>query len=37
VPFLRLCGRWMKEAGFPIGRSVKVEVSEGRLMIETVD
>ncbi len=37
VPHLRLCGRWMKEAGFAIGRNVKVEVSEGRLMIETVD
>jgi toxic protein SymE len=37
VPFLRLCGRWLRDAGFPIGRNVKVEVSEGRLTIEPVD
>jgi hypothetical protein len=37
VPYLRLRGRWLKDAGFAIGRNVKVEVSEGRLMIEPVD
>jgi toxic protein SymE len=37
VPFLPLRGRWLQEAGFEIGRSVKVEVSEGRLTIERVD
>jgi hypothetical protein len=37
VPCLRLRGRWLKAAGFAIGRNVKVEVSEGRLMIEAVD
>jgi hypothetical protein len=37
VPFLPLRGRWLREAGFEIGRSVKVEVSEGRLTIERVD
>ncbi len=37
VPFLPLRGRWLKDAGFDIGRSVKVEVSEGRLTIERVD
>ena len=37
VPFLRLSGRWLERAGFAIGRSVKVEVSEGRLLIQPVD
>ncbi len=37
VPYLRLRGRWLRDAGFAIGRNVKVEVSEGRLMIEAVD
>jgi hypothetical protein len=37
VPFLRLSGRWLRDAGFPIGRNVKVEVSEGRLTIVPVD
>jgi hypothetical protein len=37
VPFLPLRGRWMRDVGFEIGRSVKVEVSEGRLTIERVD
>ena len=37
VPYLRLRGRWLKDAGFAIGRNVKIEVSEGRLMIEPVD
>ena len=34
VPYLRLRGRWLKDAGFDIGRDVKIEVSAGRLMIE---
>lgn len=37
VPYLRLRGRWLKDAGFDIGRNVRIEVSEKRLMIETVD
>ena len=37
VPFLRLYGRWMQDAGFVIGRHVKVEVSEGRMTIVQVD
>ena len=37
VPYLRLRGRWLEAAGFRIGRSVKVEVREGRLMIEPAD
>jgi hypothetical protein len=37
VPCMRLRGRWLQDAGFVIGRRVKIEVSEGRLMIEQVD
>lgn len=37
VPYLRLHGRWLRDAGFEIGRSVNVEVSEGRLTIEPID
>ena len=37
MPSLRLCGRWLNDAGFKIGRNVRVEVNEGRLMIELVD
>jgi hypothetical protein len=37
VPFLPLRGRWLRNAGFDIGRSVRVEVSEGRLTIERDD
>ena len=37
VPYLRLRGRWLRDAGFDIGRSVKVEVGEGRLIIEPAD
>ena len=36
VPYIRLRGRWLKDAGFAIGRNVKVEVSEGKLVIEAV-
>jgi len=37
MPSLRLCGRWLNDAGFAIGRNVRVEVQEGRLTIELVD
>ena len=37
VPYVRLRGHWLQEAGFVIGRHVKIEVSEGRLMIEQID
>jgi toxic protein SymE len=37
VPYLRLCGRWLQEAGFVIGRHVKIEVNEARMTIEQVD
>ena len=34
VPYLRLRGWWLHHAGFTIGRNLKVEVSEGKLLIE---
>ena len=37
VPYLRIFGRWMQNAGFVIGRHVKIDVGEGRLTIEQVD
>lgn len=37
VPYVRLRGRWMQDAGFVIGRYVKIEVTERRLLIEQVD
>ena len=37
VPYMRLRGFWLQDAGFVIGRHVKIEVSEGRLLIEQVD
>ena len=37
VPYLRLRGRWLQDAGFVIGRHVTIEVNDARLMIEQVD
>lgn len=37
MPFLRLRGRWLDQAGFPIGANVRVEVSNGRLVLEVID
>ena len=34
VPYLRLRGRWLQDAGFTIGRHVKIEGSEWRMTIE---
>jgi hypothetical protein len=34
MPFLRLRGRWLDQAGFAIGANVRVEVSAGRLVLE---
>lgn len=33
VPMLRLRGDWLRQAGFPRGQDVAVEVEEGRLVI----
>jgi toxic protein SymE len=37
VPYLRLRGRWLQQAGFVIGRHVKIVGNEGRMTIEQVD
>lgn len=37
MPFLRLQGRWLDQAGFPIGAQVRVEVDRGRLIVEVID
>lgn len=35
MPYLRLCGRWMEQAGFQIGDRVHVAVERGRLIVTT--
>ncbi len=37
MPFLRLRGRWLDQAGFAIGANVRVEVAAGRLVLEVID
>jgi hypothetical protein len=37
MPFLRLQGRWLDQAGFGIGAQVRVEVDRGRLVLEVID
>jgi Toxin SymE, type I toxin-antitoxin system len=37
VPYLRMRGRWLERAGFAIGQNVKVDVDQGRMIIEPVD
>ena len=37
APMLRLQGAWLERAGFLVGRTVKVHVSFGRLVIETAE
>ena len=37
MPYLRLQGRWLDHAGFRVGTRVRVEVSERRLVMETVE
>jgi hypothetical protein len=36
MPFLRLQGRWLDQAGFAIGSEVRVEVTQGRLVLEVI-
>ena len=36
VPFLRLQGRWLEEAGFPKGTKVRVNVTSGCLVIQPI-
>ncbi|MFC0402522.1 SymE family type I addiction module toxin [Paraburkholderia rhizosphaerae] len=33
APWIRLAGRWLEKAGFPISGRVRVEVKQGKLTI----
>jgi hypothetical protein len=33
IPYLRLKGKWLEQAGFSIGNYVQVEIEQGRLII----
>ncbi len=33
VPYLRLRGYWLREAGFAVGQRVRVDVRDGRITI----
>src|SRR6185437_17030334 len=37
VPYLRMQGWWLDRAGFGVGTPVRVQVSEGRLIVEAVE
>lgn len=37
MPFLRLRGRWLDQAGFTIGKPVRVYVLPSRLLLEVID
>jgi hypothetical protein len=34
MPYVRLLGRWLDRAGFPIGARLHVQVQRGRLVLE---
>jgi len=34
VPFIRLCGKWLKDAGFSVNDKVKVTVEDDLLLLE---
>ena len=36
VPFIRLCGKWLKDAGFSIDDKVRVTVKDNLLVLEPV-
>lgn len=37
MPFLRLRGRWLDQAGFAIGKPVRVAVAPGLISLEVLD
>lgn len=37
VPKINISGQWLKTAGFEIGQSVKVEVSENKIIIKNAN
>ena len=36
VPFIRLCGKWLKDAGFSTNDKIKVTVKDDMLVLELV-
>ena len=36
VPFIRICGKWLKDAGFSVDDKVRVIVEDNLLILETV-
>ena len=36
VPFIRICGKWLEDAGFSVNNKVKVIVNDNLLILETV-
>jgi toxic protein SymE len=34
VPFLRMSGDWLQQAGFAVGARVRLQVDRGRIVIE---
>jgi hypothetical protein len=36
VPFIRLCGKWLKDAGFSVNDKIKVIVKDNLLVLEPV-
>jgi hypothetical protein len=37
VPFIRICGKWLKDAGVSVKSKVKVTVKDNLLILETVN
>ena len=36
VPFIRLCGKWLEDAGFAVDNKVKITVKDNLLIVEAV-
>ena len=36
VPFIRLCGKWLEDAGFSVDNKVKITVKDNLLILEPV-
>ena len=37
VPMLKLSGKWLENAGFKPSKTVKVEVSDGKMVITSIE
>ena len=36
VPFIRICGKWLEDAGFSVDNKVKITVKDDLLILEPV-